>query len=189
MAAIRKLTVTMVAGALLATSAAPALARDHGGWNHGGWGNGWGGGWGGGHRRWRHRGDGIDAGDVILGAIIIGGIAAVASAASKANRDRLPRDGDWGGGWSRDEGTEDAAVDACARAAEREGGRYGQDARVEDITSVARQDGGWRVHGVVSAERGDGNGRYNDKSRFSCSVRYGQVENVRFEGERSAWDF
>lgn len=182
MAGLRKLTTTILTGALLATSATPALARDHG-WNRGGWGGGWGG-----YRHRRHRGDGIDAGDVILGAIIIGGIAAVASAASQANRDRT-RDGDWGGGWSRDEGTEEAAVDSCARAAEREGARYGQDARVEDITSVARQDGGWRVYGVVSAERGGGNGRYSDKSRFSCSVRYGQVDNVRFEDERSAWGF
>lgn len=178
MAGLRKLTATALIGALLATSATPALARP-------GWGNS---GWGHGNRHWRHRGDGIDAGDVILGAIIIGGIAAVASAASRSNGDRK-RNGDWGGGWSRDEGTEDAAVDSCARAAEREGARYGQDARVEDITSVARQDGGWRVHGVVSAERGYGNDRYGDKSRFSCSVRYGQVENVRFEDQRSAWDF
>jgi hypothetical protein len=178
MMGLRKLTATAVAGALLATSATPALARP-----------GWGapGGWGGGHRRWGHRGDGIDAGDVILGAIILGGIAAVASAASSSNRDRTSK-GDWGGGWSRDEGTEDAAVDSCARAAEREGARYGQDARVEDITSVARQDGGWRVYGVVSADRGNGNDRYGDKSRFSCTVRYGQVEDVRFEDDRSAWD-
>ncbi len=125
---------------------------------------------------------------MILGAIVLGGIAAVASAASNSGRDRS-RKGDWGGGWSRDEGTEDAAVEACARAAEREGGRYGRDARVEDITSVGRQDGGYRVHGVVSAERGDGNGRYGDKSRFSCSVHYGQVDDVHFEDDRSAWGY
>lgn len=183
MTGLRKMMATTVAGALLATSATPALARP------GGWGNpGWGGGWGG-HRRWRHR-DGIDVGDVILGAIIIGGIAAVASAASNSGRDRTRnRDGNWGGGWSRDEGTEDEAVDACARAAEREGSRYGNGAKVEDITSVARQDGGYRIHGVVSADRSYGNGRYNDNSRFSCSVRYGQVEDIHFDDDRSAFGY
>ena len=43
------------------------------------------------HRDWyghrRHRG-GIDAGDVIAGVLVIGGIAAIASAASKSKRDR-----------------------------------------------------------------------------------------------------
>lgn len=180
MTGLRKMTATAVIGALLATSATPALARP-------GWGNpGWGDGWGGGHRRWGHRGDGIDAGDVILGAIILGGIAAVASGISKSKSQS--RSGDWGGSWSKDEGTEDAAVDACARAAEREGARYGSDARVEDITSVAREEGGWSVYGVVSADRGNGNDRYGDKSRFSCRVRYGEVEGVRFEDDRSAFD-
>jgi len=177
MTGLRKMTTTAVIGALLAASATPALARP--GWGNSGWG-------GGGHRGWRHRGDGIDAGDVILGAVILGGIAAVASGMSRSKQEG--RSGDWGGGWSKDEGIEDAAIDACARAAEREGARYGQDARVEDITSVGKEDGGWRVHGVVSADRGGGNDRYGDKSRFSCAVRYGQVEDVRFEDDRSAFD-
>jgi len=178
MSGLRKLTATVLTGALLATSATPALARPGWGYPGGGWG---------GYRHW-HRHDGIDAGDVILGAIIVGGIAAVASAAASSDRYR-GRGGDWGGGWSRDEGTEDAAVDACARAAEREGSRYGRDARVEDITSVGRQDGGYRVYGVISAERGYGNDRYGDRSRFSCSVHYGQVDEVRFGDDRSAWGF
>lgn len=47
------------------------------------------------HRDWyghrRHRG-GIDAGDVIAGVLVIGGIAAIASAASKSKKDRDYRD-------------------------------------------------------------------------------------------------
>lgn len=41
-------------------------------------------GWG----RHRHRHNGIDTGDVIAGLLIVGGIAAVAAAASNANRDK-----------------------------------------------------------------------------------------------------
>lgn len=187
MIGLRKLIATAATATLLATSATPALARD--GWGHGGWGNrGWGGhGWR--YRGWRHHGDGIDAGDVILGAIIVGGIAAIASAAANSDRDGRRHGGDWGGGWTRDIGTEDEAVDACARAAEREGARYGRNAQVEDITSVARQDGGYRVSGVIAAERGYSGSRYDDRSRFSCSVRYGQVDSVRFGNDRSAWGY
>lgn len=43
-------------------------------------------------RHWRHHDRGIDGGDVLAGLLIIGGIAAVASAASKSNRDREARD-------------------------------------------------------------------------------------------------
>ncbi len=51
------------------------LAHDH-----------WGG-WGGGYRGWgRH--NNIDAGDVIAGVLILGGIAAIASAVSNANKSR-----------------------------------------------------------------------------------------------------
>ena len=50
-------------------------------------------GWGGG-RHWR--GDrGIDGGDVLAGLLIIGGIAAIASAASKSNKRDVPRDSDY----------------------------------------------------------------------------------------------
>lgn len=43
-------------------------------------------------RHWHHRDRGVDAGDVFAGLLIIGGIAAVASAASKANRDKRSRE-------------------------------------------------------------------------------------------------
>ena len=48
-------------------------------------------GWGGGGRHW-HRDRGIDGGDVLAGLLIFGGIAAIASAASKSNDSR--NDGD-----------------------------------------------------------------------------------------------
>lgn len=54
-------------------------------------------GWGGypGYGRYhRHRG-GIDGGDVLAGVLVLGGIAAIAAAASNANKDRDYRDRDY----------------------------------------------------------------------------------------------
>ena len=60
----------LASAAALSLAATPALARD------------WG--WGGHHR---HR-DRVDAGDIIAGVLILGGIAAIASAASRYSRSR-----------------------------------------------------------------------------------------------------
>jgi len=67
----------------LATALLPLAAEARPGWNGGGWGG----------RGW-HRDRGIDGGDVLAGILIIGGIAAIASAASNANRNQrtIPRD-------------------------------------------------------------------------------------------------
>lgn len=66
----------LASAASLSLVATPAMARDR-------WGS-WGG-WG------RHH-DRVDVGDVLAGVLIIGGIAAVANAASKAARDRRDND-------------------------------------------------------------------------------------------------
>ena len=70
--------VSVAAAAALAMTASPAMARHY------------------------HRDRGIDGGDVLAGVLIIGGIAAIASAASKDRRDRetrypdrYPREGDY----------------------------------------------------------------------------------------------
>ena len=72
---------TLAAAAVLSMAVAPAVAEARG-WRGGGWGGGWG-----------HRGhhDRVDAGDIFAGILIIGGIAAIASAASKADRDQIRR--------------------------------------------------------------------------------------------------
>lgn len=118
------------------------------------------------HRRWYRR-DRVDAGDVIGGLLVIGTIAAVASAASKAgqrNRDyRYPdRDyrypdqrGDYrydyrnrptGGRWDDSRGL-DRAVDMCAREVER-------NARIETIDSANRSGDGWDVSGSLRTGEG-----------------------------------
>ncbi len=122
----------------------------------------------------RYRGhDGIDAGDVIAGALIIGGIAAIASAASN-NRDRYDRgygyrDNDYRGGRDYDErGYGDngyyqngygsrTAVDQCVRAAQIEARRYGQ-ARVTDVTRIDRIRGGYEVRGRLIVQDRSWNG-------------------------------
>lgn len=122
------------------------------------------------HRWERYRGrDRVDLGDVLAGVLIIGGIAAIASAASK-NRDernRYPdaypderqryRQGDWranGSGLER-------AVDMCVDEIER-----GPD-RVDTVDHASRTGEGWMVSGALGTGAGfschiDNNGRIRD---------------------------
>lgn len=120
------------------------------------------------HRRHRHRRGGVDAGDVIAGVLILGGIAAIADAASKnSRRDRYetqpqPR---------YDSSNElNQAADKCAYAAEQ---RAGQDARVERISSVSRDGNGWRVDGVINT--------YQGSEGFVCGIANGRVEYVQID--------
>ena len=128
---------------------------------------GWGGrdyygGWG---RHDRHR-RGPSTGDVLAGVLIIGGIAAIAAAASKQNRERdnRPRSypEDMGAPDYRDRGAPyrgsspsrpsygggglDRAADICVQEVER-------DERVADVQSVTRGAGGWRVEGRLGSGR------------------------------------
>lgn len=139
------------------------------------------------YRRYHRRDRGIDAGDVLAGVLIIGGIAAVASAASNAsrNRDYRNRDYPYRGGDYRDRPYQyrpyrgdsryadsrgiDRAVDMCVQAVER-------NVRVQSVDSVDRLGEGWRVAGSIY--NGDG---------FTCRIgNGGQVEDVDY-GAR-AWD-
>lgn len=106
--------------------------------------------------RWRrrHRDGGIDAGDVIAGVLVLGGIAAIASAASRdRDRDRYrdepypdrryPNDvqyrtGNWQGSGL------DSAVDMCVDQVER-----GRD-RVDSVDHASRDASGWNVSGALS---------------------------------------
>lgn len=116
------------------------------------------------NHRW-HRRDRIDGGDVVAGVLVIGAIAAIASAAN-SNRDReyrypqrypapdRPYDYRSGPTDSRyiDNRGLDRAVDMCARELERT-------ARIDMVDAVERNGDGWRVTGRL----GNGNA-------FTCSV-------------------
>lgn len=130
-------------------AATPALARDRG----------WGGGWG--HRH--HDGDGF--GDFLTGVLVIGGIAAVASAVANSHKDRnepppqrypdraYPADergADYGADnrpeWRAGQGI-NAAVNRCMDAVET-----GRD-RVDSVDAVSRQGDGWRIDGRMEGDR------------------------------------
>jgi hypothetical protein len=96
----------LAAAALVASIAAPAEARG---------------------RHHRHHHDDLDAGDVVAGAVVVGGIAALASAIGEAKREK-----------------QDAAVDRCSAEAE---GRTG--GRVAEILHVARRKGYYTVEGAL----------------------------------------
>lgn len=115
------------------------------------------------HRHYRHhryRRDRVDAGDVLGGLLILGTIAAVASAASKnARRDRDYRyparypGNPPGNGYSPDGASGlDRAASMCVREIER-------DARVGEVDGVDRDAGGWRVTGSL----------YNGEG-FTCRI-------------------
>lgn len=231
-----------VIAALLVTGTAPAMAvvpaaqpgwhqaeQDYGGRDRRRW-----------HRRHRDRG-GIDTGDVLAGAAVIGVLAAVLSSADKKRKreeaernappasqdggrwddrpddqsaDNAPRDypddGDYGaapsGGWNDDaardqdrdpapapggqyaEGaiisSESAAVDACSVAAEREAERFGGSPSGGGVDRVDGSGREWQIGGTIDVRRDT---RIRAQShRFTCTVRYGQVDHVEVDEQALA---
>jgi hypothetical protein len=162
---VRSVTA-LVATTMLATSVTPAMAQGvYGGFGYGnqGYGQGYG---NRGYDRGRRHNRGVSAGDVIAGVAIIGVLAAIAGAASKSsNRNR---------GYGGSINSEDQAADACASRVEQ---RYGNSARVRNIEDVQRTRDGYEVRGTVETNDRDDRGN----QRFTCSIRYGQVEDVRID--------
>ena len=141
----KALVGTVAAGAMASASVTPAFARDH---------------------------DGIGAGEVIAGALIIGGIAAIAAAASDNDRDdyryrdRYGYDGYDRYGY-RDNyrrGNARQAVEMCVRAAERTASRYSYGrANVTDIRDIDRKSGGYNVKGRIAVNNMGHKWRSNDR--------------------------
>ena len=128
---------------MMRTAPAWPAAHEHpGGWGGGGWGGGW-----------HHHDDGISGGDVLAGLLVLGGIAAVAVAASNANKhqhaDRsdypdsryIPPVRDSAPPANAGPGSIDAAVDTCVAEVER--GR----SPVDSVDSVNNAGNGWHVEG------------------------------------------
>ena len=149
----KALVGTVAAGAMAISAAAPAMANDRGG---------------------------ISTGEVIAGALVLGGIAAVVASSRNNNNsdyryDRAGYDGydnrygsQYGGqnsyynngrGWG---GNPRQAVETCIRKAERQASRYSDgNADVTHIQNVRRTGWGYEVRGRItlnSADRGWGNG-------------------------------
>lgn len=118
------------------------------------------------HRYYRYRRNRVDGGDILAGVLILGGIAAIASAAKKSDsryRDRDYRDrdyrsrypdqrrGDWGY-QNNDARGIDRAIDTCVDEVER-------NARIQTVDTVNRNARGWEVTGTIY--NGDG---------WTCSI-------------------
>ncbi len=150
---------TIAAGAMVAASATPALA------NH-------------------NDRNGVSVGDIIAGALIIGGIAAVASAANRNNggyRDNRGYDDGYGynRGYSNNNGyygnnyDRDAqwrnnprqAVEQCVNAAERYASSRGMRADVTDIREVKDTRYGFQVKGRIAVQ-GNNNGWSRGDSNY-----------------------
>ena len=181
MGIMRKTISGAIITAMLATTATPAFARDGGYYGGGSYGGNYG------HRR--HHDRGVSAGDVIAGVAILGVFAAIASAASKPKAPRYPervynhypQQNDDSRVQQSQRGSitsENAAVDACATAAEE---RAGSMASVREITNVNADVDGWDVEGVIE-QRSDWRDRNANRKSFSCSVRFGSVETVYIDG-------
>jgi hypothetical protein len=183
---------TFVAGAMVASAAAPAAARDH-----------------------RDR-DGISGGEVIAGAVILGGIAAVASASSRDrgydyNYGRAGYDPRYRGydnrGYDNRYGNPRQAIELCVRTAERDASRYSYGrADVTDIRDVDYNNRGYTVKGRIAVNSNgrdwrNGDNRYGrgwgndyrgwndnlrgyDSGSFKCKVEYGRVVDIDYSGIR-----
>ena len=167
--------------------------------------------WRGGYRPYRHH-DRIDGGDVLLGAVLAGGVIAVATAASNANRQRqalpapepLPqqwddRDGQHG---SFDDGDDfgDDDVPVAPDDEDRAVASTGEDQAADACAAAAEAEGRRLARRAVVSEVTDvdraGNGwfvagtielsdGYRDEGSgrsFRCNLAGGQAPSVRIDG-------
>lgn len=153
------------ATALTAASATPALADDY------------------------RDSDGIGAGEIIAGAVVIGGIAALAGAfdRDRKNRRYAYRDRAYHGGGHGFSGGPRRAVDRCVRAAENQARRFGgyRYADVIDVRDVDRTRNGFRVKGRIAVEGSPRWGsRRSDRGRFTCRIDGRGAPLINFKGVR-----
>jgi hypothetical protein len=165
---------TVAAGAVAMASATPAVARDR-----------------------YHDHDGISAGEVIAGALVVGGIAALAASSHDNYRYNDYRYRGYNGYYQNPRN----AVEQCVYAAQQSANRYsyGGRSRVTDIRDIDRDRDGYTVRGRIAVNtrnaywsRGWGNDwrgwnsayRGYDAGSFTCKVRYGRVVGMDFHNIR-----
>lgn len=143
--------------------------------------------------------DGIGAGEIIAGAVVLGGLAAILSSGDNDRYDRYDRnsryddryrgrydDARYGYGYDYNRyGDSRSAVGQCVNSVERGSRRYGR-TDVTEVTSIDRKRDGYRVKGRVIVNDGYrgrwGRGGSYDKGKFTCDIRYGRVQDIRFSG-------
>ncbi len=156
--------------------------------------------------------DGISAGEVIAGAVILGGIAAVLSSGN--NRYEDGRYNDYNrNGYNNGNGSR-RAINQCVNTVETWSNRYSR-SDVTEIRDIQRTRNGYRISGKLVVQdgwrgnnRGYGDDRYDrddrygrnngfgndrygnsqgygrgyDKGRFTCYVERGRVVDVDYRG-------
>lgn len=151
----------------------------------------------------RHHDNGISAGEVIAGAVVLGGLAAILTSGKK---DRYNHDYRYDGGrYDRGDNYRHndyghnqrigprKAVNKCVRQAERRASRWGR-ADVTEIRDVERTRYGYRIKGGIAVrdnyrgrhyrsgyDRGYRHGGY-DTGKFTCFVDGHRVSDIRFKG-------
>ena len=141
-------------------------------------------GWGGHRRGWRR--NRVDAGDVLIGAAIIGGIAAIVSSNNRRERerdvvivDREVRNPDWRIDDRRYDDRRDDRRDSAPRGTGASGldnavnqclDRIERDVRVDTVDDVERTGAGWLVSGAL----------FNGAS-FQCRIgNNGQIDAIDY---------
>lgn len=168
MKTLKTALVGTAAATAMAVSATPAMAKDH------------------------HRG-GVSAGEVIAGAVVLGGLAAILSSGKK---DKYAYN--YGGNYYQSDYRHGnyrkgrfgprKAVNRCVRAAERRATRNWGWADVTQIRDVDRTRYGWRVKGRIVVKDNDYRGGYHrsgyrqdyDRGKFTCYVERGNRPQVNF---------
>jgi len=177
---IKKALIGTAAATAMAVSATPAVA------NHG-----------------KHN-DKISAGEVIAGAVVLGGIAAILTSGKRKHRDRDYHRGHRGErGYGYNNGykhnyrhrSSRKAVKRCIRRAENWASQYG-DAKVTNIRDIDRTRYGYKIKGRIIVRDSYRGGKYNkynrrgygynnyDKGKFTCYVERGRVVDVKYRGLR-----
>jgi hypothetical protein len=173
------------AAAALVSVTVPAQARDR-------------------HDRNRDRDrDSISAGEIIAGAVVLGGLAAILSSGNNGRNDRRGYDDRYddnraGYNYDNRNGGGRAAVNQCVASVERWANGYSR-SDVTQVRSIERTRFGYRVQGNVVVQDG-GRGRYEnnyygndrlggnayqrgyDKGRFTCFVERGRVVDINYRG-------
>ena len=132
---------------------------------------------------------GISAGDVIAGAVVLGGIAAVAASLGGNNRNdsRYYR----GGNYGYYNGDPRSAVEQCVGAARQDAARRGYgNVSVRQIRDVNDTSYGWKIKGDIAVDSNRGyynRGGYNDRSYNNGYSNNGRYNNGYYGNGRNGY--
>ncbi|WP_157073673.1 hypothetical protein [Sphingomonas soli] len=135
------------------------------------------------HKRHHRGGDRIDAGDLLIGAVLLGGILALTSGSKKRQRTEADYDAPYAPDADQYDGVYDpeAAGERCGAEAGIQGGDYARFSRLESVGSTNWNGRSWVVKGRVELSDDDDQRTVRTAS-FRCTLRAGSAPVVTFEG-------